>query len=325
MMSLLESGTLFLTLGIFLYGILFFSFFREKNNQKISKGILFFRNNFVRVIAGLSLFTIIELTTRNIHHILFAFLTVVLPVAVLNLVAALKMDKLTEGEVNDYRVGYLQNNWSDKSYKYLQSKDWDSTVFKKVQESGALKLSTDEANPSVIVSVSANRAQHELSLFHRLKGNYNVKLICMDANNAKDQIDEVDQDSRFIYLDGDRDAFNLPAILDEIQIGQVDIILDKKGALWHNSKKVDTFFEIAYNKLSPGGVVIIDGSQQNKVLTKLSFLYYQLFRTIIYPTELSTLSKIEGAIGSGSFAVRHFERIDAGEGIFRTVIFKKKH
>lgn len=264
-------------------------------------------------------------STFVIPHVLFVLISILVPMAILYIITVLRLKKLSSGHLHDYKKGFKQHHWSEKSYNYLQSIGWDNTVFKNIQSKNFIHLSRDPENPSIIMSVSANRAQHELKLFEITKDHYSVRFICSDLENAKVEAKLVD-DERFSYLDGNRDAFNLSETMEELKMEKVNVLLDKKGALWHNDSqlKVDEFFQIAHKYLSSDGVVIIDGSVQSRLKQMVSYVYYHLIDRIIFPTERSTVSKIKKYIGPRSFAGNHFEKHEVGSGMYRVIVFKKK-
>ncbi|MET1174362.1 hypothetical protein [Paenibacillus amylolyticus] len=264
-------------------------------------------------------------STFVIPHVLFVLISILIPMSILYIITVSRVKTLSRGLLHDYKQGFKQHFWSEKSYNYLQSIEWDNTVFKNVQSKDLIHLSRDPENPSIIMSVSANRAQHELKLFEITKDHYSVRFICSDLQNAKAEAKLVDDD-RFSYLDGNRDAFNLSETLSELELEKVNVLLDKKGALWHNASqvKVDEFFQIAHKHLSSDGVLIIDGSVQSSLKQMVSYVYYHLFDRIIFPTERSTVSKIKKYIGPGSFAGDHFEKHEVGSGMYRVIVFKKK-
>lgn len=232
-----------------------------------------------------------------------------------------------KGKISSYEPGGSVESWSDKSTNYLNSINWDENVFDNIKNSGLVHLSRSKDIKSILISVSANKAQHERKFLSMLN-EYNVHFYCMDL--AKIPEDYKIDSENFTYIKEEINALQLNQTRAEFNIPKADIIMDKKGCLWHSKKgkdavEIDTFFENCYMSLNSNGSVIIDGAEQSSFLTGISYLIYKITGKIVYPSEGSTYSKIKEHIQNSSYFEEHFDKpVEVGDGQYRVFIIKKK-
>jgi len=246
-----------------------------------------------------------------------------MPVMIFTLYVEDYFHKHLNGHEAKYKKGGYLYHWSDASYRYLDSKQWDSIVYENIKESGLIQLSVTQDKESIIVSVSANKAQHEKKILSLLDPHFNVHLYCMDFSGIPD--DFQNNISNLTYIEGKRDALNLNQTLNEVGLSNVDIIIDKKGCLWHNKSQLDLFFQNCYMSLNNNGCLIIDGGHTYQFLRVLNYMSFKCFGEIFYPCEESTYSKIKEQLHDSAYVKEHFEEpIEVGEGLYKVVIIKKR-
>ncbi|SGI74606.1 hypothetical protein [Mycobacterium tuberculosis] len=217
--------------------------------------------------------------------------------------------------------GYLKD-WYDKTRLYLIENNWTQTVIENITKSEIVNLNK-KSNPdqSIIYSVGSNRGETEKEIYSLLTQNYNVKMICTDAY-YEEIANKTKPIENFLYLEGNRSGEAIEDILSEISVNQVDVIIDKKSCLWY-SKNLDDVFKKYYRSLSMNGVIIIDAEEISIFKSQFNNLIYQIFNRVVGSAEQSTYTKIKSALIDNSFINEHYTYHFIGEGLYRTVIFKK--
>jgi len=125
-----------------------------------------------------------------------------------------------------------------------------------------------------IVSPSANRGVHELSIFDGLRSLYEVSFVASDIAEIPDHVGSKDYEtSKFHYVPC-KNAIDVKTTINEYGLETVNIIFDMKGALWHSSLnpsfKTHDIIDVYKSILSDDGIIIIDAFKTSTIKVWLS-------------------------------------------------------
>lgn len=230
----------------------------------------------------------------------------------------LKMKLLRMNKLYRYESGGDLENWYEITYKYNSKKKWLVRIIDSIENS---MLSKKFSNSAILLSPSSNKGRYEKEIAKTFP------LLNVYSTDKLDVRGHELSEGNYTYLSSGYDAFEIDKYTNENNIfGNVDIIFDFKGALWH-ADSIEHFENqlMKYSEvLSEGGIIIVDAYKINRLRVTFNNIFCAGVSMMIGYGENSTYDKHKKNIDTSSFIKEHFNVIPEGEGISEVIIFTKK-
>ncbi|WP_127549635.1 hypothetical protein [Paenibacillus amylolyticus] len=208
-----------------------------------------------------------------------------------------------------YLPGGSLSDWYEPTYNYNEKISWLDYVLGKLEDEG-VRLESIR-----ILSTSANKGKYEYEISKRYPKS---KIIATDISIPKDH---VGSSGNFTYLSEENNALNANSYLAKINIENVDLIWDIKGALWYSGKrkKLEILLNEYYNILDVEGVIIFDAYDYSREYFKNT-----LNSEAEGYRESSTYTRIKRKLEKSKWFNIHFDLDFIGDGEYKVAIMKKK-
>lgn len=225
---------------------------------------------------------------------------------------------------SQYEKGGRLRNWSRATERYNRKINWLPRVARNLIDSGLFT----ERNKLIIAAPAANRGNYEIILTRILAKELDIQITCIASDLAFVQHHEKSEEGknyRFLYfqkIDGEK----LEPFYQDLGLGEVDLIWDIKGCLWHSKDKKRVLLQYA-RLLRPGGSLIVEAHPGGELITRLRTDFLQFTGRSWGYCEPSTYSQLKKPFRKSQALQDAFEEIwiqDADNHDCDVVLFRKR-